>query len=885
MKQATKKSKKNIPYHEIFVEQAPTAIAMLDKNMRFLAVSNCWIKEYKLEGIEIIGRCYFDIFPHLSEDSKDLYQQCLKNAINIYDETPFTRKDGTVQWLYWDIHPWYESKNQVGGLFIHTIDITPNKESELKVARTLDIFTQTKEVAKIGTWEISIATKKVFWSRITREIHEVLPGYQPVLEEAISFFEEKKSRPILRAKVNDVIENGIPFDFDFELITANNNLRWVRVIGKPEIIDGKIINVIGLVQDISDVKFSKLQLNIAHAQLRAIYNSESISIFSTDSNGIINHFNKGAEQLLGYTEKEMKGKREPTHFLFPEEVIAFRKDLALTYKKNPDNFSHYKDLEYENVNDTREWRYICKDGSVVPVQCTVSSVKNDQGKNTGFIVVSTDISDLKKYQNELLAKNQLLNFAEQMTLMGHWRRNFIRNKGYWSKSLHRIFESDKDASNFCQKDFECLIHPDDRQMIFDHMEETLKTKLFKSFSHRIITPSGKIKTIHVMGKVITNEKDEILEIIGTTQDVTELKMAEKKFKGLLESAPDAMIIIDEQGSIQLVNKQTESLFQYSSKELVNASVEPLIPCILASVKAAKFSINNNTRQVGIIEELFAINKTGKKIPIQINMAPLQWEDGILVSLAIRDITKQKAAERKLIKAKENLEGFAKKLTEQNKQLADFTHITSHNLRSPVSNLNSLLDIYKTTDSETLRLSLFEKFETVINHLTLTLNTLVEALKTKSEPSSEDIQDILFEDMLNITKDVLAGQILKSGITITSNFTKCPKIEYHRIYLESIFLNLISNAIKYRSEKRKPEIKIESMCQDGKIMLKFKDNGLGIDLEQHGHKLFGLNKVFHRHPDAKGVGLFLTKSQIEAMGGTIYATSKVDQGTTFIINFN
>ncbi|NNG11132.1 MAG: HAMP domain-containing histidine kinase, partial [Arenibacter sp.] len=86
--------------------------------------------------------------------------------------------------------------------------------------------------------------------------------------------------------------------------------------------------------------------------------------------------------------------------------------------------------------------------------------------------------------------------------------------------------------------------------------------------------------------------------------------------------------------------------------------------------------------------------------------------------------------------------------------------------------------------------------------------------------------------------------------------------------------------------RTPEICIESAVNDeGKAVLTFKDNGLGIDLERHGHKLFGLNKVFHRHPDAKGVGLFLTKTQIKAMGGQISASSKVDEGTTFTINFN
>ncbi|WP_262480774.1 ATP-binding protein [Algibacter lectus] len=92
-------------------------------------------------------------------------------------------------------------------------------------------------------------------------------------------------------------------------------------------------------------------------------------------------------------------------------------------------------------------------------------------------------------------------------------------------------------------------------------------------------------------------------------------------------------------------------------------------------------------------------------------------------------------------------------------------------------------------------------------------------------------------------------------------------------------------MKYRSKNRVPEIFIKSEIIDGKVRLFFQDNGLGIDLEKHGHKLFGLNKVFHRHPEAKGVGLFMVKTQVEALNGTIYATSKVNEGTTFYINFN
>ncbi|MGS0527386.1 PAS domain-containing protein [Zobellia nedashkovskayae] len=518
-----------ILYHEIFIEQAPTAIAMFDKNMCYIAASNCWIKDYKLQGIEIVGQCHYDLFPEINQDSKDLHQQCLEKAIDVYDEAPFKREDGTVQWLYWDISPWYISKGKVGGLFIHTIDVTHHKESEIKKARTEDIFTQTKEVAKMGTWEINLATKKVYWSKITREIHEVPEGYKPNLDKAIDFFEEKTSRPKLRSCVEDTIEKGIPFDFDFELITAKNNIRWVRVIGKIEIIDGKYSNVIGLVQDISDVTFYKTQLSKAHAQLKAIYNSESISIFSTDSTGYINHFNKGAEKLLGYSAEEMEGKKDPTCFLYPDQVSKFREDLATTHGKNPDNFSHYEDLPVENVNDTREWTYIRKDGSTVTVQCTVSSVKNELGKNIGFIVVSTDISELKKYQNELVAKNELLNFAEQMTLMGHWQLNLNDYIAKWSKSLYTIVDMDETAQIKFSTFFD-LVHPEDQPIITERIERALEEKTFDSVTIRMFTTKGKIRNVQIASVVLMDDLDVPVQLMGTAQDVTELKMAEKKIK-------------------------------------------------------------------------------------------------------------------------------------------------------------------------------------------------------------------------------------------------------------------------------------------------------------------------------------------------------------------
>jgi signal transduction histidine kinase len=164
-----------------------------------------------------------------------------------------------------------------------------------------------------------------------------------------------------------------------------------------------------------------------------------------------------------------------------------------------------------------------------------------------------------------------------------------------------------------------------------------------------------------------------------------------------------------------------------------------------------------------------------------------------------------------------------------------------------------------------------------------MNELMETLKVKKNTEIERIE-IRFKDILDRVIQSLEGELIMSGATVTFDFNDAPKINYSKTYLESIFQNLISNAIKYRSPDRLPKLHIASASLGNTVELRVSDNGLGIDMEQFGHKLFGLHKTFHENQDARGVGLFLTKTQIEALGGSITVESKVGHGTTFIIRF-
>jgi len=224
------------------------------------------------------------------------------------------------------------------------------------------------------------------------------------------------------------------------------------------------------------------------------------------------------------------------------------------------------------------------------------------------------------------------------------------------------------------------------------------------------------------------------------------------------------------------------------------------------------------------------------------------------------------------------------ILQHNKDLEQFAYIISHNLRSPVANilgLSALLENSAEMDKPT--------FEKCMNGLTLSVKKLDEVivdlnyiLQTRRE-INEKKEVVSFSGLINDIKTSISSLIEKEGVTINTNFT-VNKFSTLKSYLYSIFFNLIYNSIKYRNPATPLVINIQGQLVNNKLVLEFRDNGLGIDLNAHGNKIFGLYKKFHKHVEGKGMGLYMVKTQVEILGGRIYVASEVNKGTTFTIEF-
>jgi PAS domain S-box-containing protein len=273
-----------------------------------------------------------------------------------------------------------------------------------------------------------------------------------------------------------------------------------------------------------------------------------------------------------------------------------------------------------------------------------------------------------------------------------------------------------------------------------------------------------------------------------------------------------------------------------------------------------------------------IDPSGQPITHLRRLFPVYDENGqltMLIGFGI-DIT-----ERKLLEEKQSV--LVKQLSAQNTQLLDFCNIVSHNLRGPLINMSMLVSfIEESNDPDEIKL-LVSKLSPVIESLNTTFNELVESIQVRQNLEIES-EIVVLKDTLQRALDGLEMEIERSDAEISVDLDKAPTVNFPPKYLNSIFHNLISNALKYRSPNRQLRIEIKTRRNAESVILTVKDNGLGLDLEKHKDSVFKIGKVFHKHPNAKGLGLYMTKAQVEAMGGKIWVESAPEEGATFFIVF-
>lgn len=353
-------------------------------------------------------------------------------------------------------------------------------------------------------------------------------------------------------------------------------------------------------------------------------------------------------------------------------------------------------------------------------------------------------------------------------------------------------------------------------------------------------------------------------------------MTEPKFsfENFLDLTPDLVCLAGYDGYFKKINPAVSKVLEYSAEELYHSPIDKFIhpddrkitQSMREGLKEKKPLINFENRY---------LTKSGKTVWLSWTSWPIP--DRQLVFAIAKEVTHKKNLEK-------NRETLLTTLAEKNEELKRLTYITAHDLRTPVGSILSvfeLLDINKIHDQETQELVQLIKRSTL--GLKDNLNKYLQLIAEK-DSSNNDEELLNFSEVFNQVMASIQPLVSSTATEIEADFSAAPELHFSRLYLGSIFLNLISNAIKYSRPEIQTTIKIKSFRSEGKIKMTIQDNGQGMDLEQVNGKLFGINQIFHHHSDSKGIGLYLVYNHIKSVGGNIEVASKIGEGSTFTITF-
>lgn len=235
--------------------------------------------------------------------------------------------------------------------------------------------------------------------------------------------------------------------------------------------------------------------------------------------------------------------------------------------------------------------------------------------------------------------------------------------------------------------------------------------------------------------------------------------------------------------------------------------------------------------------------------------------------------------------KRKLEEYAVALERSNKDLEEFAYICAHDMKSPVSSLRGLLDMMEQKEAvKEQHKRVFDMARRSVEQMQKTITTLNDILAFK-KTFTQQSEEVRFDEVLDAVKNILLPAIRESGAGIRADFSRCPTIGFSRVQLQSVIQNLVANSIKYAKEGEAPAIEMATRVEDGYVVLEVRDQGIGMDLDLYGNKLFHLFNRFHTNKEGSGVGLYLVRSIVEYYKGKIVVDSEVDKGTIFKLYFS
>jgi PAS domain S-box-containing protein len=589
---------------------------------------------------------------------------------------------------------------------------------------------------------------------------------------------------------------------------------------------------------------------------------QNYAIFMMDPKGQILSWNAGAERIKGYAAFEIIGHNFSCFFP-PEEIERGRPEEILR-------------LTTAGGRHEEQGMRVRKDGSRFLASLVFTALRDLDGNLRGFSEFSHDLTETKeseaRYRGLLEAAPDamvVVNVAGDIVLLN---ARAEKEFGYSRDEL-----IGQKVKNIIPEGFAERLIADGSRSAAEALAQQIGTGI-ELIGRR---KDGGEFPIELMLSPLESA-DGIL-VTAAIRDISVRKSAEAhlaqmegRYRGLLEAAPDAMVVVNVAGEIVLLNVQAEKQFGYSRNELVGQKVKNIIPEGFAEriiADGTRTAAEALAQQIGTGIELIGQRKDGSEFPIEIMLSPLESTEGILVTAAIRDITQRKKSEEHLVKT-------VGELKRSNDELQQFAYVSSHDLQEPLRMVASYTQLLAKRYKGRLDSDADEFIAFAVDGCNRMQGLIQDLLAySRAGTNGKVFCEVSAEDALQQALTNLRITIEQSGAVVSHD--SLPAIKTDETQLTQVFQNLIGNAIKYRSAEA-PRVHVSAANNvSHEWIFSVRDNGLGI-APQYFERIFVLFQRLHGRNEFEGtgIGLAICKKVLERLGGRIWVESQPEKGSTF-----
>ena len=776
----------------------------------------------------------------------------------------FRKKDSTYLWFEWSATPDYSNDK----LYAIARDITERKLSVLALQESeekyRDLFDNAFDIIQFVDPQGKILYVNNAWKKIlgysdeeikTKIIFDIIhPDY---LQQCKDIFAR-----LLKGEEMD--------DFEMGFLTRGNQKIIVNGSSRPTMKDGKMISTRGIFREITQKKLDEenlkkyvQDLRNSEQKIKAIFDNAPDPVIVIDDNGSINKWNPKSEIVFGWKSAEVLGK-PLIDYIIPNRLHeSYKREMELISTTNPIRLSN-RHFEIEAKNQK---------GIEFPISFSISSYKIDE-KKYYFICFLRDITENKKVLEALKISENFLNsiieniptniFVKDVNDLKYVRIN---------KQVEELFGYSKEKI-IGKNDYE-LFPKEEADRFTANDKELLRTKtLFEIEEEPAHTKNKGIRILQTKIVLINDSTGKPIYILGISNDITDRKNADELLRLIVESSPSALILVNNKGEMILVNAQTEKLFGYNRKELLDQKIEMLIPERFRKNHGAfcsDFSAAGKARGMGAHSEIYGLRKNDTEMMLEIGLSPISTSQGKQVLATIFDITDRK-------KTTEELKQKSEELARSNTELEQFAYVASHDLQVPLRMVTSYLQLLEKRNSDKLDQEAKDFISFAVDG-SERMRALIHSLLDYSRINRfKPFEEISINELLKVVLENLSTSIKENKAII--KISALPIIFGDPVLINQLFQNLIGNAIKFRNSKD-PEIEISYREENGYYLFSVKDNGIGIEKENID-KIFVIFKRLHnkeKYPGT-GMGLAICKKIVERHGGKIWVESDIGKGSTF-----